>query len=250
MASAVNSGSIADSVHCNPLIHIHESQNPNASTSTFSNGDPMANTQMADTQYANNTPGLLFNLHNINNIDMSTHNALFMSSQLPSNGVLPSSSLQDFTPASFAFHDGNAMDLSEGDRIADQSSPATLSSQSRGGSISQSSYSPSQQNEHHLPYRASPKTVNMVETPGNATVFPGFANSEAFAANTFGSTNDMDTDAFNDGFLLRNEWEQSALNTGTGMTPMADASWDAMLESVTMGWDSVGPSRNNVPGAR
>jgi hypothetical protein len=149
------------------------------------------------------------------------------------------------------------MDLSGGEKNVDQPSPVTISSGSRGGSTSQSSYSPGQQNEHHLPYRASPKmphsgVSNTVS--GGGTVFPGFTSSEAFAANTFGTTNNMDTDAFSSGFMMGNEWEYAALATGTGLTPMADASWDSMLESVTMGWDSrsVGPSRDNeahVPGS-
>jgi hypothetical protein len=88
-----------------------------------------------------------------------------------------------------------------------------------------------------------------------ATVFPGFTSSEAFAASTFGTTNsmNMDNDAFQNGFMMSSEWEYAALATGTGLTPMADASWDSMLESVTMGWDSVGPTRDNenhAPSAR
>jgi hypothetical protein len=178
---------------------------------------------------------------------MNTENAAYLPSQLHSNTGLAGS--QDFIPAGFAFHDGNEMDLSGGDRSADHNSPATISSQSRGGSTSHSSYSPGQQNEHHLPYRASPK-MPYTSVPGAASsgpaVFPGFAASEAFAANTFGTTNNLniDGDAFQNGFMM-NEWEFDALATGTGLTPMADASWDSMLESVTMGWDSVGPARNN-----
>jgi hypothetical protein len=55
----------------------------------------------------------------------------------------------------------------------------------------------------------------------------------------------MGNDSFHEGFYMNNEWEYTALNTGTGLTPMADASWDSMLESVTMGWNSAGPSREN-----
>jgi hypothetical protein len=92
--------------------------------------------------------------------------------------------------------------------------------------------------------------VNLQDTPGTSTAFPGFAASEVFAANTFGAANNMDTDTLDTEFMMSNEWEFNAMQTGTGLTPMADASWDAMLESVTMGWDAVGPSRENAAGAR
>ena len=100
-----------------------------------------------------------------------------------------------------------------------------------------------------MPY----SSVSGVAT-GGATVFPGFTSSEAFAANSFGTTNNLDVnDSFHNGFMMSSEWDYAALATGTGLTPMADASWDSMLESVTLGWDSVGPTRENedhAPSAR
>jgi hypothetical protein len=233
------------------LVNLRESQNPTAPISTFGNGNPLSNSPpVSSTQYSNNAPAPPFHIHNINSIDMNTQNAAFFSSQLPSNAGLSSTGSQEFTPAGFAFHDGNEMDISGGDRSADQNSPATISSPSRGGSTSQSSYSPGQLNEHNLPYRASPKmpysSVSGAAS-NSGTGFPGFTASEAFAASTLGTTNNMnmDNDALQSGFMMSNEWEYGALATGTGLTPMADVSWDAMLESVTMGWDSVGPTRNN-----
>jgi hypothetical protein len=235
------------------LINIRESQHPTASVNTFGNGNTLSNpTPIPSTQYSSNESAAPFHLHNINSIDMNTQNAAFLPSQPLSNGDISN----DFTLAGFAFPDGHEMDLSGGDKSVDQASPATISSQSRGGSTSQSSYSPGQQNEHHLPYRASPKmqfSGVSNPAPGSSTIFPGFTSSEGFAANTFGTTNTVDVnDPFNNGFMMGNEWEYAALATGTGLTPMADASWDSMLESVTMGWDSVGPSRENeahVPGS-
>lgn len=160
------------------------------------------------------------------------------------------------------------MDLSGGDRSVDQPSPATISSQSRGGSTSHSSYSPGQQTDqqHHLPYRASPKPVftglnNM--PPGVATAFPSFpgtgsaatastsaAGTEFFGnANAFSGTGGMGDENFNPGFLMGNEWEYGALNgQGSGMTPMSEGSWNQMLESVTLGWEGVGPSHPTPPG--
>lgn len=33
-----------------------------------------------------------------------------------------------------------------------------------------------------------------------------------------------------------------AMGDSTGMTPMSEGAWNNMLESMNMGWDSVGPS--------
>ncbi|KAF1831864.1 binuclear zinc transcription factor [Decorospora gaudefroyi] len=245
MDPRVNSAA-AESVGCVLLINISESQNPTAPINTFGNGNPIPNAPTHSTQYTNNTPGPPFHLDNINSIDMNAQQAAFLPSQLASNGDIPSTTSHDFTPAAFAFQDGNEMDLSGGDRGVDRASPATISSQSRGGSTSQSSYSPGQQNERHLPYRASPKMPYYSQAPGTTSTFPGFATtSELLAGETFNTSTAMDNDAFHDGLMMGNEWEYAALNTGTGLTPMADVSWDSMLESVTMGWDSVGPSRDS-----
>lgn len=167
-----------------------------------------------------------------------------------------STASQEFAPGGFNFHDGNEMDVS-GDRILDHPSPATISSQSRGGSTSQSSYSPGQPNEHHLPYRASPKMPpGRMQTPamGNATVFPGFdvSGSDLFR-NSYETSGNLNDASYNAGFMVGNEWEYNAMNTGTGMTPMADGTWDSMLESVTMGWDGSAPPHQQsgqMPGSR
>ncbi|KAF1939549.1 binuclear zinc transcription factor [Clathrospora elynae] len=241
-------------VDCSPLIHISESQNPTAPINTFGNAALSACAQAPSTQYTDHNPGPPFQLHNINSIDMNRRNAAFAPPQLgPNRGVAQTSSAEsyDFTPAEFAFIDGNEMDLS-GDRGVDEPSPATMSSQSRGGSTSQSSYSPGQQNEHHLPYRASPKMQYSSAAASTATVFPDFSSSRDMYSNTFSTSGIMANEGFDRGFLVGNEWDFNAMNTGTGLTPMADASWDSMLESVTMGWDSAGPSREDnaqAPGA-
>lgn len=52
----------------------------------------------------------------------------------------------------------------------------------------------------------------------------------------------MNGDSMGNGFLMTNDWDMSAMGTGnTGMTPMSDAHWNQMLESVDLGWDSMGP---------
>ncbi|KAI4686469.1 uncharacterized protein J4E84_005749 [Alternaria hordeiaustralica] len=177
---------------------------------------------------------------------MNAHNATFLPSQFDANRGFGSTAAQAFGPAGgFTFQD-NEMDLSGGDRGVDQPSPATISSQSRGGSTSHSSYSPGQPIEHNMPYRASPKMTG----PGSGSVFPDLAASGGtFPTNGFNLPRNMGNDAYTDGFVMGNEWEYAALNAGTGLTPMADASWDSMLESVTMGWDSVGPGHENQPNA-
>jgi hypothetical protein len=82
---------------------------------------------------------------------------------------------------------------------------------------------------------------------GSNTGFQGFvAPSESFPANNFGASGNMGNTGYGDGFVMGNEWEYAALNAGTGLTPMADASWDSMLENITMGWDSVGPGHEHA----
>lgn len=210
--------------------------------------------QSSSTQYSNNTPGPPFHLSNINSINMYAQNAQYMPTQVSGQASFGPAVSQDFISSGFAFQDGNEMDLS-GDRNTDQPSPATISSQSRGGSTSQSSYSPTSgiQNEHNLPYRASPKPnftqINnslprqtQTQNTSTATSFQGFSptssNRELFSA-SFSATGNVGDEVFDHGFLVGNEWEYNAMNTGTGMTPMSDGNWNQMLENVTMGWDTV-----------
>ncbi|KAJ4367391.1 hypothetical protein N0V83_006973 [Neocucurbitaria cava] len=240
----------SDAVQCSPLIEIRESQNPSAAINTFGNGDGIASAAGSAHQFPSNAPGPPFHVSSINSVDLNAQTPGFLPSQSRS------ASNREFPPSGFAFPESNDMDMS-GDRSVDQPSPATLSSQSRGGSTSHSSYSPGQQNEHHLPYRASPKMPlgqmqNSSGGMGPATVFPGFSSSGEMYANTFSSSGNMNDDGFQQEFLVGNGWEFTAMNAGTGMTPMADVStWDSMLESVTMGWDTLGPPhQHQSPGSR
>lgn len=222
-----------------------------------------------------NAPGPPFHVTNVNSIDLNTQNAQYLPPQISAQSGLAGSVSHDFTPGGFAFADSNEMDLT-GDRILDHPSPATISSQSRGGSTSQSSYSPGANtlNEHNLPYRASPKpgfnTINGQQNRAGSAVFPSFSPSNSpkpgvnnlnrqaarggsiafpsfspgastgpeMYSNTFSTTGDMGDESFHQGFMVGNEWEFGAMNTGSGMTPMSDGSWNQMLESVTMGWDA------------
>ncbi|CAN9144024.1 unnamed protein product [Alternaria alternata] len=241
--SVANQYQIPSRSSTNPLINIQESQHSTAAATTFGDGVPFTPASIPNTQYSNNNPGPPFHIHSINSINMHAQNAAFMPSQFNSHGSFAAN--QEFTPAGFAFNDGNEMDLSGGDRGVDQPSPATMSTQSRNGSTSRSSYSPGQPIEHNIPYRASPK---MTGPPlGSNTGFQGFvAPSESFPANNFSASGNMGNTGYGDGFVMGNEWEYAALNAGTGLTPMADASWDSMLENITMGWDSVGPGHEHA----
>jgi hypothetical protein len=258
-----------DGVSCTPIFEIRESQNPNASINTFGNtnfntgpnfANGVPNGNVRDTQYSNNTPGPPFHVSNVNSINMNTHSAPYIPPQVSAQGTLGATASQDFTPAGFTFHDDSEMDIS-GDRSNDNPSPATISSQSRGGSTSHSSYSPAQQTEHHLPYRASPKpgfnqlnSQNSISSApvGTAATFTGFSGQTATSnagvemfSNAFSTTGVPPDETFNHGFLMGNEWEYGALNAGTGMTPMSDGSWNQMLESVTMGWDGPLPPHHH-----
>jgi hypothetical protein len=75
------------------------------------------------------------------------------------------------------------------------------------------------------------------------------ANSTFFPADNlfpqyFHNNQEVPGDPFSQGFL-GNEWDMSAMGTGTGagtgMTPMSEGSWNQMLESINLGWDSLGP---------
>jgi hypothetical protein len=261
-SSQANPSQIIDGVSCTPLIEIRDSQNPSAPINRFGNGNvnhPPAFgsailndnlNQASSTQYTDTTSAGPFNLHNINNIDMNAHTSSYLPPQVSVQSGLGATTSNDFKPAGFAFPDGNEMDLS-GTQSADQPSPATLSSQSRGGSTSHSSYSPGQHNEHNLPYRASPKpSFNNLNTGLSASALGNspYAGMDLFS-NTYSTSGAMGDETFSQGFLMGNDWEYGAMNAGTGMTPMSDGGWNQMLESVTMGWDSAGPPHPS-PGGR
>lgn len=217
------------------------------------------NTNIRDTQYSNPTPGPPFHISNINSINLNNaRNTPYIPPQVSASAGLGSSTDQDFTPAGFTFHDENEMDLSgSGDRSQqDQPSPATISSQSRGGSTSQSSYSPGN-TEHNLPYRASPNPKPLPLQPTSS--FPPFRSMNMESSNlgntsnmnvgglnmfstTFSTTGMPSDETFNQGFLMGNDWDYTQ---STGMTPMSDGSWNQMLESVTMGWDTGMPPQGH-----
>lgn len=153
-----------------------------------------------------------------------------------------------FLSASLSLHDENEMDVSP-DASVDQPSPSTSNSQSRGGSGSHSSYSPGNQQGdiQNMAFRNSPK--------GMAGQMPLPHTTSANAnANFFSSSEDMfpvpslynppgiiNGDALSNGIMMGNEWDMAGMGQGTGMTPMSEGSWNQMLESINLGWGSVGP---------
>lgn len=57
-------------------------------------------------------------------------------------------------------------------------------------------------------------------------------------------------DPLNSNFMMGNDWDMSAaLNDGTGIAPMSEGSWNQMLESINLGWDSLGPPHTGGPEA-
>ncbi|KAH3918240.1 hypothetical protein HBI56_143370 [Parastagonospora nodorum] len=236
-----------DGVSCSPIFEIRETQNPNAPINTFGNtnfntNDPSyqatLNGNLRGTQYSNPAAQAPFHISNINSINLNNaQNAPY----IPPQQV---STTQDFTPAGFTFPDDTEMDLSgSGSRSQqDQPSPATISTQSRGGSTSHSSYSPGT-NEHSLPYRSSPNPNSKPLPLQPTNSFPPLQDFDASSGgldmfSTAFSTNGVAGDeAFNHGFLVGSDWDYTQ---GTGMTPMSDGGWNQMLESVTMGWSEHG----------
>lgn len=65
-----------------------------------------------------------------------------------------------------------------------------------------------------------------------------------FSAALYGNQGaSVNGDSLSGGFMMGNDWDMSAMNTG--MTPMSEGSWNQMLESINLGWDSMGPPHGN-----
>ncbi|KAF2189651.1 hypothetical protein K469DRAFT_625474 [Zopfia rhizophila CBS 207.26] len=246
-----------DSVGCSPIFEIRESQSATAPVNTFGNGGAALQNNAA--QYTGNSPGPPFHVSSAN-INMDAQPAApFVPSQAKQI-KLPSRDRQSdpssYTPTGIALpsrgfnlNDDNEMDTSP-DASGDQPSPATTNSQSRGGSTSHTSYSPGQQQDdlQNAQYRPSPKTLsNQMPLPHSTTANSStnfFSSSdEMFSGPFYGNpVNSSSNDPLSNGFMMNNDWDMSAgLGTGTGMTPMSEGSWNQMLESINMGWDSIGP---------
>lgn len=161
--------------------------------------------------------------------------------------------------ATFIFNENGANDM---DLSGDHPSPATISSQSRGGSTSHSSYSPGQQTEHHLPYRASPRFASNQMPMSQAQQSTGSTPLAPLYQTNNNNSSDLNmssypSDAIHNGAYDNSfDWELSAMGGDMNMGQDMDAgitpgTWNSMLESVMdgvpMGWDVMGtPHGANV----
>ncbi|KAH6615367.1 binuclear zinc transcription factor [Boeremia exigua] len=265
-----------DPVGCNSIYEIRETQNQNAPINQFA-GRPSSTS--ATPQFPGNHQQPLDNhqpppLFGASVIDTAPQTVQFM----PVRNLQDLS--QDFSPqrstggTAFIFNEHTTTDM---DLTGDQPSPSTINSQSRGGSTSQSSYSPAQQ-EHHLPYRASPhftpsQTPSQLQShmqASTASLAPLYAANNAMSSNN----NDLHMSAYpsdaihNGAYDNGFDWEFSGMGAemsmggemglgadmDAGMTP---GTWNNMLETVMdgvpMGWDVLGTPHGanvDVPGSR
>ena len=222
-----------------PLVLSFESHSPTASsTDTFNN---FPNRKTSPFRYASNASATPFHIHNIDGIDVNPQNTNFLHSELPTN--LNNAAHHPVSSSVFTFFDATEMEFPE-HRTTGQASPATQTSQSRGGSTSQSSYSPGGGPRPSIPIHASPKLSHPQESViSGATMCEGLTattTTHGLFANSVATSGDNEA-PYQQGFLADNEWALTAMSEATGLTPGADNTWDSLLEGVTMGWDGVGP---------
>ncbi|KAH7114405.1 binuclear zinc transcription factor [Dendryphion nanum] len=245
-----------DSVTCSPIFDIRELQSEKAPLNQHG-GNSGPNSR---TQFRGNTTGPPFHVANAPiNMDTQATPAFVPSQgskQIHLTSREKSTNHDRFnTNNVFNLDDSNEMDISA-DGSVDQPSPATLNSQSHGGSTSQSSYSPGQHQEeiHNLQYRPSPKPMsNQVPLPHSEVAHNGnqyySTSEEMFQTSMYSNAAPlMNNDSLNNGFLNTNDWDMTAM--GTGVTPMSEGNWNQMLENITLGWDSLGPPHGAIVDGR
>ncbi|KAF2003242.1 hypothetical protein P154DRAFT_520195 [Amniculicola lignicola CBS 123094] len=250
----------SDSVGCTPIYEIRESQSATAPMNHFSNGTPTA--PNVNTQYTSNNPGAPFHVSSISSINVETQPTNgFVPSQNGSQMDLPSrdrsSDQGRYTPNSMGLRvngfDSNEMDISP-DGTGDHPSPATISSNSRGGSTSHTSLSPGQQQDdaqYIPPYRNSPKNLAghvAVPQSSTATADPTYypASIDMFPGIYSPPTGALNADSMSNTFMMPGaEWDMSGMAAPQGMTPMSEGGWNQMLESINLGWDSLGPPHDS-----
>lgn len=259
----------SDPVGCTSIYEIRETQGQNAPINQFADSRASSTNGVAQfsTNNNNNQQPPAFGAPN-GGIEIAPQPAPFVPLRnlqdinqdfSPHRGSVPGASTFIFNESS---NNNNDMDLS-----GDQASPSTVNSQSRGGSTSHSSYSPGQQTEHRLPYRASPRfTPLQMQSQGQTQA----QNTTAASMTSLypGSNNDVPmnaypSDAINNGAYDNGfDWEFSSINGGMNMGAEMDAAitpgtWNSMLESVMesvpLGWDVTGTPHGanvDVPGAQ
>ena len=261
----------SDPVGCSSIYEIRETQAQNAPINTYANSRAGSSNAAPQSSRFGTTSG--------SGIELKPQAAPFL--PMRNNHDLQ----QDFSPhrgavpgaSTFIFNEPSVNDV---DMSNDQPSPSTINSQSRGGSTSHSSYSPGQQTEHHLPYRASPRfTSNQMPTSNIAqpnipqssstSLNPMPFTSNGMTVNNFPTETSTDG-AYNNGAYENGfDWEFSAMGAEMGMGQDMDAgitpgTWNSMLETVMqggmgdieetleMGWGPLGTPHGanvDVPGA-
>lgn len=242
----------SDPVGCSSIYEIRETQSQNAPINQFANSrTSSSNTLPQYPQPTQQAPPFTTSTGG-SGIEIAPQPAPFMPLRHPSDITQDYSPHRGAAPGSTTFlfdSSGTDMDLSN-----DHPSPSTIASQSRGGSTSQSSYSPGQQAENHLPYRASPRFTSSQMPSAMQTSMQQSAPSAPLAPLSYANTDvpmaAYPGEAINNGqFDNSYDWEFSAMNgemgmeqdLGAGLTP---GTWNSMLESVmesgTLGWDVVG----------
>lgn len=249
-----------DPVGCSSIYEIRETQAQNAPINQFANSRTSSSNAAPRFSQDSGQQPPAFGTSNGNGIEIAPQPAPFA----PIRNLQDVS--QDFSPHRSAVPGGttfifdsnpNDMDLS-----GDQPSPSTINSQSRGGSTSQSSYSPGQQTDLHLPYRASPRFTSSMPPalhPSSTTAPPALGSLPYAASAADVPMTAFPDEAINNGqFDNSYDWEFAAMSGGmgpemglpqdleAGLTPGA---WNSMLESVmgsaSLGWDAMGQGGGN-----
>lgn len=240
-----------DAVGCSPIFTIRETQNPNTPTNQFNNSNPVSGSATTG-----ENAGPPFHLANVV-LDMNIQDTVYNSQPFGQRGNVPQANSvgsNEFDSTAFNFHHVNEMDIST-DRSFDQPSPSTINSQSKGGSTSQSSYSPGQPIEHHLPYRASPKPMSGQLHASQATArtsYQCFSSSEATLASNIsisGNTNGFSSNS-NFSVGMGSDWDFGTIDASTGIAPMSDGAWEQMFQNPNMNWEGTELPHEESPQSR
>ena len=254
----------SDPVGCSSIYEIRETQTQSAPINQYANSRASSANAVPHFPNSNGQQPPAFATSG-GGIEVAPRTTPFMPLRsLSEVGQVPPD--RDIIPgaATFLFNEGNPNEM---DLSGDHPSPSTINSQSRGGSTSHSSYSPGQQAEHHIPYRASPRftsTQMPMSRPQQSQAQNGSAASMApmFSSGSDITMNAYPADAIHNGAYDNSfDWELSAMNNGVDMGAEMDAAitpgtWNSMLESVMesvpLGWDVMGTPHGanvDVPGA-
>lgn len=234
-----------DPVGCSSIYEIRETQAQNAPINQYANS--RASSSGARPPFVGDEHQMAsFGTENVINMDMEPRavpfNIVQNLQQDPTNSFTSHRGGPPGT-TTFLFPDANDMEIS-----GDQPSPSTTNSQSqtRSGSTRQSSYSPNQRTEHHIPYRASPRATSQ-QIPQMPLPHSGSTASAPLAplypANGDMLMNGFPEQALNSGnFPNSYDWEFSAMDPMPMPMPMSDGNWNQMIDSMTMGWDGLTPN--------